>query len=88
MVAHNMSFDRQMLSNEIDRTGMRHHFPWPPQHICTVEKSMAIQQRRINLQKLHVHFFGDEFPDAHRAKNDVMPLYRCYKAMVRKGMIL
>jgi len=88
MVAHNMAFDRQMLANELMRLGKEYHFPWPIQHICTIEKSGHYENRRLNLQKLHERFFGTSFPDAHRAKNDVMPMYRCYKEMIKRGDIL
>tara|TARA_R110000744_G_C19371578_1_gene562710 strand:- start:14073 stop:14636 length:564 start_codon:yes stop_codon:yes gene_type:complete len=88
MVAHNMAFDRSMLANELVRAGKILNFPWPPQHVCTVEKSMHIEQRRMNLTRLHEHFFAEGFPDAHRAKSDVIPLIRCYKHMVAEGMIL
>lgn len=88
MVAHNMSFDRQMLANELMRVDKQFHFPWPPSHVCTVEKTIAVEQRRLNLQKLHNHLFGTDFQGAHRAKNDVLPLYRCYKELVKREMIL
>jgi len=87
IVAHNLAFDRSMLANETVRANKLLNFPWPPEHICTVEKSIHIEQRRMSLTRLHEHFFGEAFPDAHRAKNDVMPLYRCYKEMVKTGMI-
>lgn len=88
VVAHNLAFDRSMLANELVRCGKILNFPWPPQHICTVEKSMHIEQRRMSLTNLHIEFFGEGFPDAHRAKSDVTPLIRCYKHMVKEGMIL
>jgi DNA polymerase III epsilon subunit-like protein len=88
MVAHNLAFDRGMIVNELARAGKVMNFPFPPQHICTVEKSMHIEQRRMSLTRLHEEFFGEGFPDAHRAKSDVIPLVRCYKHMVKEGMIL
>lgn len=88
MVAHNLAFDRSMLANELVRCGKVLNFPWPVQHVCTVEKTMHIEQRRLSLTKLHQELFGEDFPDAHRAKNDVLPLYRCYKELVKRGAIL
>jgi DNA polymerase-3 subunit alpha (Gram-positive type) len=82
IVAHNLAFDRGMLVNELSRLDKQFHFPWAPSHICTVEKSMKYEQRRLNLTRLHEELFGEGFPGAHRAKNDVLPLYRCYKKMV------
>ena len=88
MVAHNLPFDRSMMANEMLRCDKVLNFPWPRQHVCTVEKSMAIEQRRMNLQKLHTELMGKPFEEAHRAKNDVMALYDCYQQMVIKGMII
>jgi len=88
MVAHNLPFDRSMLANELVRIDKVINFPWPRQHVCTVEKSMKYEQRRLSLKRLHEELFGTGFDDAHRAKNDVEALYRCYKEMVRKGDIL
>jgi len=88
MVAHNLAFDRSMLANELVRIGKVLNFPWPRQHICTVEKSMKYEQRRLNLTRLHEYLFAKGFPNAHRAKNDVLPLVDCYNEMIRRGDIL
>ena len=53
LVAHNLPYDRSMLANELLRCDMLLKFPWPANHVCTVEKSMWIEQRRMNLSKLH-----------------------------------
>jgi DNA polymerase III epsilon subunit-like protein len=82
VVAHNLAFDRSMLANELVRCGKVLNFPWPANHICTVERTMHIEQRRMSLTRLHEHLFNQSFTDAHRAKNDVMPLYRCFKHLV------
>lgn len=87
IVAHNLAFDSSMLANECVRLGKVLNFPWPHDHCCTVEKSMHVEQRRMNLTNLHTHYFGEGFPDAHRAKNDVLPLARVYKHMVQTGEI-
>jgi len=88
LVAHNLAFDRQMLANELIRLDRQFKFPWAPSHICTVEKSLKYEQRRMNLTRLHEHLFGEGFPGAHRAKNDVLPLRRCYEEMVKRGDIV
>ncbi len=88
LVAHNLPFDSSMLANELVRINKVIKFPWPRDHCCTVEKSLHIEQRRMSLTRLYSYFFGRDFPDKHRAKNDVMPLYKCYKRMVEEGMII
>ena len=87
IVAHNLAFDRSMLANEIVRINKLLYFPWPVKHICTVEKTLHIEQRRMNLSNLYKHLFGEEFKDAHRAKNDVDALTKCYKKLVMDGVI-
>lgn len=88
MVAHNMSFDRNMLLFELARIDKQLNFPWPVQHICTVERSMRVEQRRMSLKNLHKELVGYEFEDAHRARNDVEALLRVYQQMAIKGMVL
>lgn len=78
LVAHNLPYDRSMLANELLRCDMVLKFPWPPNHICTIEKSMWIEQRRMNLSKLHEHCVGKPHENAHTAKADVFALVRCY----------
>lgn len=87
MVAHNLPFDRSMVANDLSRINRVLYFPWPRNHICTVEKTLHIQQRRMSLARLHEHLFGCGFPDAHRAKHDVMALYKCYAELVKRGTI-
>jgi len=87
LVAHNATFDTSMLANELLRIKKVIQFPWPREHVCTVEKSLHVEQRRLNLQKLHEHLFGLGFKDAHRAESDVKALVKCYSKMKQKGML-
>lgn len=86
-VAHNCAFDTAMMANEISRIGKIVHFPFPPEKICTVQKTMHIEQRRLTLTNLHKELFGVPFEGAHRAKDDVLALFRCYKECVARGWI-
>jgi len=87
LIAHNLAFDLNVLANEVHRCGKVLNFPWPIKHICTVEKTLHIEQRRLNMQRLHEYLFGKGFPDAHRAKTDVDALFKCYKELVKRGII-
>lgn len=78
MVGHNLAFDRSMLANELHRLDRVLKFPWPPKHVCTVEMSMPIEQRRLNLENLHTYATGKPHANAHTAKADVFALVRCY----------
>ena len=87
IVAHNLAFDRAMLANELVRANRLIKFPWPRLHECTVEKTLYFEQRRLSLTRLHEFLFGKGFPDAHRAKVDVLALYECYKELVKRGTV-
>lgn len=87
LVAHNASFDVSMLANELIRIDKLIHFPWPVNHICTVERTYNIKGYRLNLQALHEHLFGEGFKDAHRAKIDVFALVRCFHKLTEDGII-
>ncbi len=83
--AHNFSFDKGMFIFELQRLGMITKFPWPPEQICTVEKTYHINGHRLNLTKLHEHCFGEAFENAHRAMVDVEALVRCIRWLTDKG---
>jgi len=85
VVAHNMSFDRAMLSFEFTRAGRS--LTWPPLPICTVEATYPIHGRRMKLGQMYQHFFNEEFIGAHRAMQDVKALARCAAYMIQKGII-
>lgn len=87
MVAHNLSFDAGMLWVELSRMGREFHFPWCPEWYCTIEHSMCLTGKMINLSTLHEHATGEPHKDgAHRAKQDVMALHRCYNWMIENEM--
>jgi len=85
MIAHNLPFDRSMVANELVRINKLINFPWPIKHTCTVEMSMGIEQRRINLNTLHNYATGKDIVGAHRAKTDVMALVRGYHWLMEEA---
>ena len=87
LVAHNLPFDLGMLNNELRRIDKVNKFPWPRHHICTVEKSMHLRGHRLSLSKLHMATVGTGFKDAHRAKNDVFALVRCFHWLTENNHI-
>lgn len=88
MVAHNLPFDRNMLIYELKRLNKAPNFPWPPEHICTIEKTYDIEGYRLNLTKLHAKATGeDHINNAHRAMNDVEALVKCIKWLRELGRI-
>lgn len=87
MVAHNISYDRDMLKYELMRLNKVLNFPWPMTHICTIEKTMKYKGHRLNLSALHEHLFGAKFEGAHRAETDVRAMIRCYKEIVKREAV-
>jgi len=85
IIAHNLSFDKEMIDLEFQRLGKK--IKWPDRLICTVEATIHIKGHRFNLKRLHTELFGVAFADAHRAKNDVMALLSCCIELYKRGEI-
>jgi DNA polymerase III alpha subunit (gram-positive type) len=83
VIAHNMSFDAEMINFEFERCSVN-GFKWPRQ-ICTVEATLHIKGFRLNLQALHEHLFGERFKDHHRARPDVDALSRICVELFKRG---
>ena len=83
-VAHNLSFDKRIMELEQQRFNPEQKFPFP-KGICTIESTMHLKGYRLNLQALHVELFGLGFKKAHRARNDVEAMERCFKFLWEKG---
>lgn len=90
LVAHNCSFDRDILKFELMRHDLQFKFPWPHKHVCTVEASFSIRNKRLTISKLHDITTGephDTDSNAHRAKDDVLALIECYKWLQDQGFV-
>lgn len=87
MIAHNVNFDRDILKYELERVGCLLNFPWPRNHICTVEMAKALfSGQRVKLSNLHYELFNEGFEEAHRALPDCRALARCYFEMKKRGI--
>lgn len=88
LIAHNAPFDVGVLAFELMRYDMQHRFPWASVHHCTVEISMPIRDKYLSLKILHEIATGTQHLEgAHRAKNDVYALIRCYKWLVEHDYV-
>jgi DNA polymerase III epsilon subunit-like protein len=87
VVAHNLGFDMAMVENEFSRLPIKEKLTWPAKKICTVQQTEHLKGHRLSLTDLHVHLFGKEFPESHRAKNDVLAMARCLLELRRLGEI-
>lgn len=98
MVAHNCAFDDAMVKNEFLRLATDEHISLEEfeaameqingmERLCTVQKTMFMQQRRLTLTNLHQELFGVPFEGAHRARHDVEALFRCYEELCKRVVI-
>ncbi len=87
VVGHNISFDMGVIRHELRRIEKQWRFPWPPNWICTIEKSMHLRGHRLNLSKLHTIVTGKPHDESHRAEGDVIATVRCYTWLKERGHI-
>ena len=85
IVAHNLSYDMEVLDLEMKRHG-RPPIEWP-RGVCTVEQTIHLRGYRLSLQELHKELFGEHFTGAHRARADVQALIRCCVELRRRELI-
>lgn len=78
LVAHNLPFDRAVLVKELERIGRPYQFPWPPEHICTVEETEHLVDQNegkwFKQQELYELATGEAANQTHRALDDVEQL--------------
>jgi DNA polymerase III alpha subunit (gram-positive type) len=84
-LAHNLSFDRDMIEIELERLGRK--IEWPILSLCTVEQTIHLRGRRMRLIQLHEYLFNEGFEGAHRAKEDVDALTRIAVELRKRGVI-
>lgn len=87
IIAHNASYDRDVLYVEFRRADRTWHFPAPAQLLCTVEATEPMKGFRLSLTALHEELFSEKFPEAHRAENDVRALARCVVELKKRQII-
>lgn len=86
MVAHNLHFDRDLLRYELERLGMVCRFPWPVNHLCTVEMLQPILGKRTNLTEAYDWATGGQQTfKAHRASDDCKACLEVIKKIKSEG---
>ena len=89
MAAHNLPFDRKMISFDLERSGINPKDVLPPKGICTVASTLHITGKRLSMEKLYSHCTGGEkFDSAHRAAADTEALARCVRFLIEEGEIV
>ena len=85
MVAHNLPFDRKILRFELERLDKVTKFPWPRDHICTVEVGQRVWGKMRKLGDIHEELFGAKIEGAHRSINDVEATVRIVEWYKKEG---
>lgn len=83
-VAHNMQFDRSLLTLELRRinaTGRSTGFKFPPNCICSVQEYHHLFGHRPTLKKLYEKATGSPLAQTHRASDDAFALYESLLAL-------
>lgn len=73
MIAHNLPFDRDVLTFELQRLGIK-DFPWPQHGLCTVQANLEEWGRRPKLTELYEKVMGAKLHQTHRASDDCAAL--------------
>jgi DNA polymerase III epsilon subunit-like protein len=84
-IGHNINHDVECTEIEFERLGQA-PIVWR-QKICTVEATIHMKGHRLKMMQLYNDLFGENFQDAHRAKNDVQALRRIAVELYRREMI-
>lgn len=83
VIAHNCSFDKEMLDIEFEKLGQE--IVWP-RVLCSVEQTVHLVGRRLKLIELYQRLFNEKFA-AHRAKGDVTALIRVCVELRKRGVV-
>lgn len=87
MVAHNLTFDRGALAEELKRIDRLLNFPWPIEHLCTVELTQDLHLKDRKLSTLYEHYAKEPLKQNHRAMDDVMTLVKIVEFMHAEGRL-
>jgi hypothetical protein len=60
-------------------------FPWPPNHICTVEIGQKVWGKMRKLGDIYEELFGEKISGAHRSINDVEATARIVDWYIDRG---
>lgn len=84
VIAHNLSFDVDMLEIEADR--LKRTIKWP-EKICTIEQTIFLKGFRLSLGDLYEMLFEERFPGAHRARADTEALTKVCVELYKRELL-
>lgn len=95
-IAHNISFDNQIVQNELIFAGITHQLFQFKKQICTMRSTTdfvgALNKygkpgKWPTLSELHIKLFGVDFEDTHDALGDVKAMVKCFFECQKLGVI-
>ena len=88
LVAHNLPFDRKILRFELERLDKLTKFPWPYEHLCTVEIGEGVWGKKRKLGDIYEEITGNKIDGAHRSTADIEAMIEIYKWYKKEGHVL
>jgi DNA polymerase III epsilon subunit-like protein len=93
VVAHNLSFDQEMLGYELERNGFSPNI-YPAGLYDTLEGTRSLcklpgkngNYKAPRLMELHQFLLNESFEEAHDAAKDVEALARCLRVLLQEGL--
>lgn len=83
VIGHNVRFDIDMLSIEMERCGIK--LQWP-RIVCTVEQTMHLRGHRLKLSEAYQLVTNKTLHGAHRADVDVLAVAEIVDEFFQNGM--
>jgi DNA polymerase III epsilon subunit-like protein len=95
LVAHNIHFDKGIISNEYSKIGRSPTFAEKDLYctmrsstdFCKIRDGKRKRYKWPSLDELHISLFGVTFESQHNALTDARACARCYFELRRKGVI-
>lgn len=95
-VAHNIAFDREVISNEFLRNGFPSEFlptetfdtMLSTKDLCRLPGRLAGTYKSPKLAELHTFLFNEMFDNAHNAMNDVIATGRCLDELIKRNVLV
>lgn len=93
-VAHNLSFDQEILGFEMERLGLSKNFlPATTydtlegtRNLCKLPGKTPGSYKAPKLMELHQFLLNEGFQEAHNAEKDVEALSRCVRVLLQNGI--
>ncbi len=94
-IAHNLKFDKRIMTHEIQQTGFTGKKFLATKEFCTMLSTVDYCQipgkfgkfKWPKLSELHIKLFGFDFDDAHDALADVKAMIKCFFELKKRGII-